>query len=150
MTFTFQTCLHRAARLFQRAARKAEAPLTPSPAVRERGRGEGWWRASIATATLIAATCTPAQAQTQAPDAQARLQQRALAATCAACHGTEGRAPAGSAIPALAGRPAPQLLQQLQAFKNGTREATVMHQIARGYSAAQLEQLAAYFAAQRP
>jgi sulfide dehydrogenase cytochrome subunit len=99
---------------------------------------------------LIAATTavtTPAFAQDAA---QTLLHQRALAATCAACHGTEGRAPAGSAMPSLAGRPALWLVEQMSAFQSGAREATVMHQIARGYSAAQIEQLAAYFAAQKP
>ncbi|WP_157265361.1 c-type cytochrome [Azohydromonas aeria] len=71
-------------------------------------------------------------------------------AGCAAYHGTEGRAPTGSAIPGLAGRPAPWLIEQMNAFKSGAREATVMHQIARGDSAAQVEQLAAYFAAVQP
>lgn len=97
-------------------------------------------------AALIAAA-TPALAQ---DTGEARLYQRALAATCAACHGTEGRAPAGSAMPSLAGRPAPWLAEQMGAFQSGAREATVMHQIARGYSAAQIQQLAAYFAALKP
>ncbi|NML16216.1 c-type cytochrome [Azohydromonas caseinilytica] len=89
-------------------------------------------------------------AQAQPPTTPAELRQHALAATCAACHGTDGHAPAGSAIPRLAGRPAPWLIEQMQAFKSGAREATVMHQIARGYDAAQIEQLAAFFVAQRP
>ena len=98
-------------------------------------------------AALIAAAATPALAQ----DAdEALLRHRALAATCAACHGTEGRAPAGSAMPSLAGRPAPWIAEQMSAFQSGAREATVMHQIARGYDAAQIEQLAAFFAAQPP
>lgn len=101
----------------------------------------------IFQAALIAAATTPALAQ-DAP--QALLRQRALAATCAACHGTEGRAPAGSAMPSLAGRPAPWIVERMSAFQSGAREATVMHQIARGYSAAQIEQLAAYFAAIKP
>jgi cytochrome c553 len=96
---------------------------------------------------LLAAVATPALAQDAG---QTLLRQRALAATCAACHGTEGRAPAGSAMPSLAGRPAPWLIEQMHAFQSGAREATVMHQIARGYSAAQIDQLAAYFAAQQP
>lgn len=98
-------------------------------------------------AALIAAAATPALAQDAG---ETLLRQRALAATCAACHGTEGRAPAGSAMPSLAGRPAPWIAEQMNAFKSGAREATVMHQIARGYSAAQIEQLAAYFAALQP
>jgi cytochrome c553 len=134
--------------VFQPVARKAGPPRCPSPAQRERGRGEGRsWPAAWAAAATVS-LCSLAQAQ-DAP-AAANLPQRALAATCAACHGTEGRAPAGSAIPALAGRPAPWLTEQMQAFKTGKREATVMHQIARGYSDAQIQQLAAFFAAQKP
>lgn len=76
-------------------------------------------------------------------------QGRSLAATCAGCHGSDGRPPAGSAIPALAGRGKEELLQKLQAFRAGTVPATVMTQISRGYSEAQLELLAAYFAACR-
>ena len=37
----------------------------------------------------------------------------------------------------------------MQAFKRGKRPATVMHQIAKGYSDAQIDALAAYFAAQQ-
>ena len=44
---------------------------------------------------------------------------------------------------------AQETFQQLLAFKAGTRPATVMTQLAKGYSDAQLRQLAAYFAAQR-
>lgn len=72
---------------------------------------------------------------------------RALAATCAQCHGTDGRAIAGATVPGLAGLPANYLAEQMRAFKAGSRPATVMHQIAKGYSDAQIEQLAAYFAA---
>ena len=35
----------------------------------------------------------------------------------------------------------------MQAFKTGQRTATVMHQIAKGFSDAQIDELAAYFAA---
>ena len=82
-----------------------------------------------------------------AQDAPA-LQARSLAATCASCHGTGGRAVDGAAVPGLAGLPAAYLADQMKAFKTGTRAATVMHQIAKGYSDAQIDQLAAYFAVQ--
>jgi cytochrome c553 len=36
----------------------------------------------------------------------------------------------------------------MAAFKAGTRSATIMHQLAKGYSDAQIAQIAAYFAAQ--
>jgi sulfide dehydrogenase cytochrome subunit len=82
----------------------------------------------------------------QAQDNQA-LQGASLAASCAGCHGTEGRAIAGSSVPGLAGQPAPYIVDQMKAFKSGVRTATVMHQIAKGYSDAQIEQMAAYFGA---
>jgi cytochrome subunit of sulfide dehydrogenase len=96
--------------------------------------------ASLMAASLFS---TPAWAQ----DANI-LRIKALAATCAACHGTAGRAVEGSAVPGLAGMPATYMVEQMKAFKNGSRPATVMHQLTKGYSDAQIEQLAAYFAAQ--
>ena len=80
-----------------------------------------------------------------AQDATA-LHARSLAATCAQCHGTDGRAPPGSAVPALAGMAAPYLIEQMQAFKGGARPGTVMPQLAKGYSDAQIALLAGYFA----
>jgi cytochrome c553 len=77
------------------------------------------------------------------------LNAQALAATCAACHGTQGRAVDAAAVPALAGMPAPYLAEQMRAFKSGARQATVMPQLAKGYSDAQIDQLAAFFAAQK-
>jgi cytochrome subunit of sulfide dehydrogenase len=76
------------------------------------------------------------------------LNLRSLAATCANCHGTGGRAVPNPAVPGLAAMPAVYMIEQMKAFKSGARTATVMHQLAKGYSDAQIEQLAAYFAAQ--
>lgn len=95
-------------------------------------------------AVLAAAAPFIAQAQTQ--DA---LYVRSLAATCANCHGTDGGAASGSAMPKLAGMPRDYLSSQLKAFKAGSRPSTIMTQLAKGYSDAQLEQIAAYFAAQK-
>jgi cytochrome subunit of sulfide dehydrogenase len=78
----------------------------------------------------------------------AALRDRSLAATCAACHGTDGRAIGGAAWPALAGMPAAKLAAQMQAFKRGERTGTVMPQLAKGFSDAQIDRLAAWFAAQ--
>lgn len=92
------------------------------------------------TLPLAAVTCLPAHAQ----DA---LYVRSLAATCANCHGTEGRTVPGSEVPAIAGMPREYMLRQLQAFRDGSRPATVMHQITKGFSEQQLGQIASYFAA---
>ena len=80
-----------------------------------------------------------------AQDATA-MRARSLAATCAQCHGTDGRAPPGSAVPALAGMPVAYMTEQMNAFKAGTRPGTVMPQLAKGFSDAQIAQLATYFA----
>lgn len=83
-----------------------------------------------------------------APDVAA-LHVKTMAAACATCHAA-GSSPASRAVvPRLVGRPADVLAQRMREFKSGTRPATVMQQIMRGYSDAQIDQLAAYFAAQK-
>lgn len=100
--------------------------------------------ARLGLALLVVLTAPAAHAQ----DAAA-LQLRSLAATCASCHGTDGRAIDAAAVPGLAGLPAAYMAEQMRAFKSGTRTATVMHQVSKGYNDAQIDQLAAYFAAQK-
>jgi sulfide dehydrogenase cytochrome subunit len=78
------------------------------------------------------------------------LYTRSLAATCANCHGTVGKSIKDPAVPGLAGRPSAYIVEQMNAFKTGTREATIMHQIAKGYSDEQIKQMADYFASQKP
>ena len=73
---------------------------------------------------------------------------RSLAANCAACHGTNGNS-AGGAIPGLAGINKDYFVIQMKAFKEGKREATLMHQIAKGYSDAEVVAIADFFAAQK-
>ena len=73
---------------------------------------------------------------------------RNLAAACAICHGTDGRAATKDAIP-LAGLPRDHIATQMRAFRDGKRPATVMHQIAKGYSDEQIDQLASWFASHK-
>ena len=87
-----------------------------------------------AVASLLAAGAGAADAS----------QVRSLAAGCANCHGTQGVAQPG--MPSLAGQPKDVLLKNLLDFKSGKRPATIMHQLSKGYTDEQLEQLAAYFA----
>lgn len=72
-------------------------------------------------------------------------QVRAWAAACANCHGTMGKAEQG--MESLAGKDKDELLQKMMDFKTGKKPATIMHQLSKGYSDEQLQQLAAYFAA---
>jgi cytochrome c553 len=101
-------------------------------------------RRSSLILVLACAGAFPVMAQNQEA-----LYTQSLAATCANCHGTHGKATIGSAVPALAGMPREYLVTQMKAFKEGSRPATIMHQLAKGYSDAQIEQLAGYFAAQK-
>ena len=72
---------------------------------------------------------------------------RSLAAGCAACHGTQGRSVSTEVLP-LAGLPKEHIVSQMRAFRAGTRPATVMHQLAKGYTDAQIDMIAGYFAKQ--
>lgn len=71
---------------------------------------------------------------------------RGLAASCAACHGTNGNSVGGTAV--LAGMDRALFVKQMKDFKSGARPATVMHQHARGYTDEEVEKLADFFASQ--
>lgn len=73
---------------------------------------------------------------------------RNLAATCANCHGTNGNA-RGDMKP-LAGVQADKIIAMMNDFKSGAMPATIMHQIAKGYTDEQIRLVAGYFAAQQP
>jgi len=72
---------------------------------------------------------------------------RNLAATCANCHGTNGKSLGG--MESLAGEPKEKLLQKLNDFRSGDKPATIMHQIVAGYSDEQLALISAWFAEQK-
>jgi cytochrome subunit of sulfide dehydrogenase len=91
---------------------------------------------AIAAALVV----TPAVAQDKTA--------RNLASACAICHGTEGRAVTKDVNP-LAGLPREHIATQMRAFRDGQRPATVMHQIAKGYTDAQIEAIAGWYAAQK-
>ena len=73
---------------------------------------------------------------------------RDIAANCANCHRTDGRS--SGAIPAIAGQDKAYLVQQLKDFRDGKRPSTIMQQLAKGYSDAQIDAAAAYLASQKP
>jgi len=93
------------------------------------------------TILLAMALATPAA---HAQDAATRN----MASACAICHGTDGHAATKDVVP-LAGLPAAHIGSQMRAFRDGQRPATVMHQIAKGYTDQQIDALAAWFAAQK-
>jgi cytochrome c553 len=68
---------------------------------------------------------------------------RAIAAGCRSCHQPAERTP-----PALDGQSRAELVEKLRGFRDATRAGTVMPQLVKGYTGAQLEAAAAWFAAQ--
>ena len=96
------------------------------------------------TVLVLAAALAAAPVAASAQDTSARN----MASACAICHGTDGRAATKDVIP-LAGLPKDHIATQMRAFRDGKRPATVMHQIAKGYSDEQIDQLASWFAAQK-
>lgn len=72
---------------------------------------------------------------------------RNLAATCANCHGTNGKSLGG--MESLAGVDKNKLLDKLKQFRSDAKPATIMHQISKGYSEEQLDLIAGWFAAQK-
>ena len=110
-------------------------------------------RSILAGLILLAGAAAQAQQPASpAPDfAAANLSPKgvqSMASACAMCHGTNGKPVAGSAVAGLAGRSASDIAQAMAQFKAGTKPATIMHQIARGYSDAEVAALAQFFSRQ--
>jgi cytochrome c553 len=93
-------------------------------------------------AIVCAAVFAAAPLAVSAQDAGSRL-----AATCAMCHGTSGHSVGGNER--LAGMPKEEMVRKFKEFQSGAKPATVMHQLSKGYTDQQLDQIAAYFAAQK-
>jgi len=93
-------------------------------------------------AALFALAASAASAQ--AP-ASATL-GRNLSAQCANCHGTNGKSVAD--VPSLAGQSAATIVQKMQDYRDGKLPASIMHQLAKGYSDEQVVLMAEYFSKQ--
>lgn len=82
---------------------------------------------------------------------------RTLAASCAACHGTNGNAVISNAVSnnvvnnnfSLAGINSQYFVAQMLAFKNGSRPATVMHHHAKGLNVDEINLLGIHFSKQK-
>ena len=72
---------------------------------------------------------------------------RDLAASCAMCHGTNGRSVGGNET--LAGMAKADLVRKFNEFRSGAKPATIMHQISKGYTDQQIQLIAGYFSAQK-
>jgi cytochrome c553 len=111
--------------------------------------------ASLLVAALLAVPAMPSLANTPAP-AKAAAAKPDLAAgearytaMCAACHGADGNS-GSPAYPKLAGQHPEYLAKQLQEYKSGKRANAVMQGMAAGLSDADMKNIAAWAASQKP
>jgi sulfide dehydrogenase cytochrome subunit len=93
----------------------------------------------IGAVVLLAASGNMARA--------ASIEPPAGAASCTGCHAAS--AGVKTPVPRLTGRNAAEIVQQMQAFRVGQRDATVMGRIAKGFTDAEVEAIAAWYAGQR-
>jgi cytochrome c553 len=69
------------------------------------------------------------------------------ASSCTGCHAAGARV--DTAVPRLTGRPAADIVAQMQAFKGGQKPATVMDRIAKGFTDAEVQAIADWYAQQK-
>jgi len=96
-------------------------------------------------ALVLAYSILPA-AWACAADAEA---VKAKAQACVACHGPAGNSATGL-IPTLAGQTSRYMVLQLRDFKEGRRKDPMMSPVAATLSKEDMQELADYFAAQKP
>jgi sulfide dehydrogenase cytochrome subunit len=93
---------------------------------------------------VLIAACAASAVLISQPGFADTASGRMLGATCAGCHGTEGKAE--GAIPSIYGTPKDQMISTMQAYKSGKRPGTIMNRIAKGYSDEEIQAMAEYFA----
>ncbi len=103
-------------------------------------------KAGMTTLVLAASACMASAADQAPAQAQDANLARNLAATCANCHGGKGQG--AGAIAPLAGQPADKTIAAMAGYKSGARGATLMHQIAKGYTDEQIGLVAVFYARQ--
>jgi len=69
------------------------------------------------------------------------------AAACSGCHPSAARGP--SPVTRLAGRDRAEIIKAMQDFRSGARTGTVMDRIAKGFTDAEIQAIAAWWASQR-
>ncbi len=74
---------------------------------------------------------------------------KSKSASCGACHGPDGNS-TNPTWPKLAGQHAAYVVKQLKAFKSGERKDPLMSPMAAGLSEKDMQDVAAYYAAQKP
>jgi cytochrome subunit of sulfide dehydrogenase len=106
-----------------------------SPAL---GRTMSATRLTVAVAVVVGSI---APAFAASPDAPAG------ASSCSGCHAAN--AGVDTPVPRLNGRNAADVVAQMEAFRSGQKQATVMDRLAKGFSEAEIQAIAAWYAEQK-
>jgi sulfide dehydrogenase cytochrome subunit len=69
------------------------------------------------------------------------------ASSCTGCHAAGPRV--DTTVPRLVGRSAADIVAQMQAFKTGQKQSTVMDRIAKGFTDAEVQAIAEWYAQQK-
>lgn len=80
-------------------------------------------------------------------DAEQLTRAGMLSASCAGCHGTDGRSP--GAIPSINGKSAELIRDSMKDFRSGKRDSTVMGRHAKAYTDQEILQIAEYIASRK-
>jgi cytochrome c553 len=116
-----------------------------------------WFKNTVFLALLLSTSvCLPAIGNATEVSVSSEIQNihiRQLAASCAACHGTNGNSVAASsaddANAVLAGISVNEFTEKMLGFRDGSRKATVMHHHAKGLTLDEISQLAVHFSQQK-
>jgi sulfide dehydrogenase cytochrome subunit len=98
-------------------------------------------KATRLTVAVVVAVVSVATALAASPDAPAG------ASSCSGCHSAS--AGVDTPVPPLNGRNAADIVAQMDAFRSGQKAATVMDRLAKGFSEAEVQAIAAWYAAQK-
>ena len=111
---------------------------------------EAWQWSLIGLLLLWAGNSSAAETTVQPSADQASADQpssESLVFNCFTCHGTDGKSP--TAMPGLYGKSEAYVARKLSEFKAGKGNPTVMDRIAKGFTAEEVEAIAAWYASQR-
>jgi sulfide dehydrogenase cytochrome subunit len=95
-------------------------------------------RLTVAVALVVAPIAPAPAASLDAPPG---------ASSCSGCHGAD--AGVVTPVPRLEGRPAAEIVAQMEAFRSGKTPATVMDRLAKGFSDAEVQAIATWYAARK-
>ena len=99
---------------------------------------------AFALATFASSAFAASPAKADPIKDETTLKAASLSATCANCHNTGGKGVEGAAVTGLSYLKATYIESQMLSFKRGEREATVMHQLSKGYTDEQIKIIADY------